>query len=228
LGSAAYLQGSQVMKINEMLEKIEEVCNQRIEVKGYISVTYPFSYMHISDAEEKYDNCVLLLDENIIKCLEAENIPRLVGSPVLYAGFITLVGRIYKNSGFPMFSAVIRNISEISFEYSCFENESEQTCLLQKKFFEPKKNLYLQGGKPLNNKQIQTIKSLVKGSDNFIAIKDKFSKPGNHLLAFYLDTPKLNQLQQQLEQVGLTNYFWEYSENNTDAFDVAGGGYLYR
>lgn len=216
------------MKINELLENIKDLHSQRIELIGCISVTYPFSYMYIDESlREKEERYVLVLEEKIVGCLEAANIPALVGSPVIYAGWIRLVGKVYTNSGFPMFSAVIRSISEISFEYFSYENEKEVKCILHNKFFEPQMNLYLKGGNQLNNKQVQTIKSIVKGADNFIAIKNKFSQEGKHLLAFYLDMLKLNQLQQQLEQVGLTNYFWEYSENNTDAFGTAGYGYLY-
>ena len=214
------------MKINELLENIKDLHSQRIELIGCISVTYPFSYMYVDESiGEKEEKYVLVLEEKIFGCLEAANIPTLVGSPVIYAGWIRLVGKVYTNSGFPMFSAVIRSISEISFEYFSYENEKEAKCILNNKFFEPQINLYLKGGNQLNNKQVQTIKSIVKGTDNFIAIKNKFSQEGKHLLAFCLDTLKLNQLQQQLEEVGLTNYFCEYSENSTDAFDVVGYGY---
>lgn len=117
-----------------------------------------------------------------------------------------------------MFSAVVRSISEMSFTYSEYDENAKETLQeIHKKFCGPYKNLYLIGGNPLSIKQTQAIKNILKHSESLLAVKEKYSKAGKHLLGCSLSESVFEQFEQKLLEVEL-EYSWEYSDSSTDTY----------
>jgi len=194
------------MKVKEILHKKNLFQWQYADIEGFVIVGTHLTYL-VDNCEKEILDIIqpaILIPELKIKESLKQKLSMKIGSTVLFEGYAKFVGAMIV-SAYSMFPMVMINVAEFNFQI-------EPGNMLNFKYFDIPKTIFIQGLTSLSAKQAQTIKSIIGGTENFLQVRARLTNGEKHLLIANLSPEKCSVIVGNLLEVGITQIITEYAD----------------